>query len=201
MQSHFFFVAANAKTGKSRLDQKCGYSAGTGSGVSLGKNQVDAGDATVRDPCLGAIQDVMIAFAYSASLYAGSVRASLRLCKAKGTKDFATGKRREVFLFLRLAAKFPNGNTHYGIRDAEGDGGRCTNSRDFFEHQRVADRVGARAAPLLGHEHSAAAEFAKFTKLLSGKFPFALVFAQNGAHFCLHKLADGVPDQKLVATE
>ena len=143
----------------------------------------------------------MIALAYGAGLYASSVRTSLRLGEAKGAENFAARKRPEVFLLLRLAAKFPDGDTHYGIRDAEGDGRGCTNARDFLEHQRVADGVCSGAAPLFGHEHAAAAEFAELAKLLGGKFLFALVFAQDGAHFRLHELADGVADQKLVAAE
>src|ERR1700683_3931660 len=136
----------------------------------------------------------MVAFACCAGLYASGVGARLRLGKAEWAEDFAARKRPEVLFLLGPAAEFPNRGTDYGIGDAVRDGGRATPARDFLEHQCVADGIGSRAAPFFGHQHAAAAQFAKLAELLGRKFPLALVLAQNGADFRFHEPADGVAD-------
>ena len=181
-QTHFVFVAADAESGKIGLHQK-------------------GGNAAVGDPGFGAVQQVMIAVAGGASLNSGGVGAGLWFGEAKCTEDFAFGQTGQIFFLLGVGAGSQERHADDGIGDAECDRGGGVDARDFFEHQRVADRIGSGAAPFVGDQHAAAAEFPEPADFLGGKFLVAFVFAQDGPHFRLHELADGVADQDLVAAK
>ena len=200
-QTHFVFVAADAESGKIGLHQKGGDAARAGVRVGLGKNQVDAGNAAVGDPGFGAVQQVMIAVAGGASLNSGGVGAGLWFGEAKCTEDFAFGQTGQIFFLLGVGAGSQERHADDGIGDAECDRGGGVDARDFFQHQRVADRIGSGAAPFVGDQHAAAAEFPEPADFLGGKFLVAFVFAQDRPHFRLHELADGVADQDLVAAK
>ena len=62
-------------------------------------------------------------------------------------------------------------------------------------------RIRARAAPLFGNQHAAAAEFAQSPQFVGGKFLFAIALADVRAHFGFHELAHGVSDQALIIGE
>ncbi len=107
VQSHFIFVAADAKAGKIWLDQKGGDAAAAGCGVGLREDDVDAGDSAVGDPGFCAVEDVVIAFAHGAGLDSGGVGAGLRFGEAEGAENFAAGEAAEIFFLLRFGAGFP----------------------------------------------------------------------------------------------
>ena len=143
----------------------------------------------------------MVAVAHRARLNSRGVRTGLRFGEAESAENFALRQAREIFFLLRVRASFQRGTADDGIGDAQGDGDGGVHAGDFFEHQGIADRVRACAAPFLGDEHAAAAEFAEFFDLFGGKFFLALVFAEDGPHFRFHELADGVADKDLIAAE
>ena len=101
-QPHFIFVAAHAKAGERRLDEKSSYAASACSGIGLREDEIDSAFAAVGDPAFCAVQAIGFAAARGASLDGSGIGAGLRLGETKRAENFSAREALQIFMPLRV---------------------------------------------------------------------------------------------------
>jgi len=83
----------------------------------------------------------------------------------------------------------------------ERDRDRRVDARQLLDDDRVRQRVGARAAVLLGDGHPHQAELGELRRQLVWEALFAVELLRDGRHLLQCELPDGVADQLVLLVE
>ncbi len=136
---------------ESALDDEGADSLHARSGIGERKDDVDAGEAAVGDPALGAVQDVLIAILDCGRLAGSRIGAGAGLGQAEGA-DFSVQHRLEVAALLLVSA----GDEH-GVHAQDAGGKRGAHAgatvAPLFQNKRLGQRVVVQPAIFLGNGH------------------------------------------------
>src|ERR1039457_1300319 len=105
MDAQLLFFLAHFESGRAALNHQRRDSLFALCRIGIHIDDCGIGHAAVRNPRLGAVDDVAIAFAYRPRSKRRSVRAGLRFGERVATYLFALSKRREELFFLFLGSE------------------------------------------------------------------------------------------------
>ena len=130
----------------------------------FGPDHKHVGHRAVADPHFAATELVAAGHFVGAGGHAAGVRAVVGFGQAKAANELARGQLGQVFLALRLGAKFKNRHHHQGRLHAHHAAVAAVYALHFAGDQAVGHVVQAGATVLLGDRGAKQAEFAHFSK-------------------------------------
>ena len=119
----------------------------------------------------------------------------LRLGQAERCEPLARGELGQPLALLRLGAEEEDRHRpERGVR-SDGDRDRRVDARQLLDRERVGERVGARAAVLLGDRDPHQPELGQLGDELVGEARLAVEFLRDGGDALACERANGVADQ------
>ncbi len=168
--------------------------------IRLDQDRQRVGMPGVRDPRLGAVDDVVVAVPPRDCRDALEVAARLRLGERDAGTPLAGGEIREPSRTLIYSSELPQ--QHRGERmRAEDSGHAHPRFRNLLEDDRIGDRVDGDAAVLLGHEHPEQAHRLHLVDDLFWVAAGQLPLARNRADALAREVAHQVAERGLLFGE
>ena len=150
-------------------------SPGACSRVCGGEHHEDASDTTVADPCLGAIQHILVPLARRAGAQTGRVAARARLGERERADALARGHLRQQAFFRRSAAVLEDRPRRQRVVDVNDQGRAGALSRQRFQQQGEGDEIQPGAAVRFLGQQPAQETLRRHPLQEFGRHPFLLV--------------------------
>ena len=125
----------------------------------------------------------------------------MRLGQAEGAQHLALGQWAQPLLLLLGIAVFHQDGVDRAVGHADDGAGAAVACRNFFQHQRQAQIVHARAAQLLRHADTIGAQRGQALVHILGKVMVLVPARSVGGNLLAHKVAHGVADHFLVLVQ
>ena len=164
------------------------------------EHDVEVGDAGVRDPVLGAVDDPLVAVADGGRAHRGGVGAGLGLAQREGGRPLA-GRAPRQQAVLELVGAEERDRQRAELLDHEDERARGARLGDLLDRDLEHDRAGARAAVLLvegqGEDVLLGEELAHVPRVLAG----GVDLGRARAHLVIDDLPDRVAEVLVLLRE
>ena len=154
VEAQLLLVFAHREAGEAALHDKCGDALGATRFVSHGEHHENIRYIAVGNEDLGTVHHIMIPLQTGLRLTLGGVGTGIGLRQGESAYMMAGGQHGQIFGFLCLGAVVYNGiaaQAVVGGHDVAGGGALLA---QFLDADGAGQRIGARAAILLGNTHS-----------------------------------------------
>ena len=158
----------------------------------------DVGDVAVRDPALGAVKDVLVAFAAGGGAHAARVRAEVGLREPEAADGAATRQLRQPFATLVLRSEGEDGVHDETRLDAREGAKPAVAALELLVDETVGDVAEVCTAVLLGQRRAEEAELGQARDDPHREAAFAECLGHQGEILVLHETARRVAHHPLL---
>ena len=197
----FFFFFAGLEAGRPAFHDEGRDALFTFCRVRVHVDDGRVGHAAGRNPGLGAVDDVTVAFADSPGGKRGGVRARLRLGQPIATDLFAAGEGSQETLLLLFASEAVDGPAIEGVLDGEDHAGGSADAGKLLDHDGVTCMVEPRPAIGFGNGDTGETERGGLAEIFTWELSGFVDLARAGANFGFCEFAHGLAEQLLVVGE